>query len=677
MAVTVSIYDRGRSAPLSTSKSTLAWLGVSSGGNTAGTVQAVYEFDSPGIVASTVGYGPGPEGVSAGVRVSEIRQVFARVPASIVGTNSAVAQTGTGPALTLAGAPYDTFTPKLKITKGGANGTATFQLAMDGGTYLPTQDVPATTSAAVVGTASLTGLTYSTLDTLTVIVTPTNGVASTCTFTSTTASNLLTQLNAAIGPAKTTGSVSLSGFTYSGLDGLTLIFTPTGAPTALTVTFASTSSGNFLSQINTVLSTYATASIVSNHLVVTDAVTGVTSVLVVGAGTANTALGVTAGTSYGAQASLVQGRYLKIVDGATGTTSTLTVGAGTGNTILGLTAGSTTGAAATYIIPSSGLTLTFATGTYVLNEVYSWTSTEPRFTTTDIDVTITALQASQIPFRDIVVLTNPIDGADTRAFAAQLATTLSTLRGASPRIFTLVMVNSSIGLTSAIATNDADVKAAMTGQADDYVCVAHGDCFMTGSAIKGSFRRPAVYSLGLRAAAYPLSSDPGNRELPQLEETAMVGPDLTTYARSEDTAVIKMQTQGFTVFKSELGAAYFAQGLTRSTSATFRYLGVMRTAVEAARVLYRATKRYENANRFLAPDGTLRKADAAAIKGAVEDAIDSALTNDISGRTITVDTTTIVATTHALNIQADIQHLAYFFSVNTSLGVVDILTSAA
>lgn len=671
MPVTLSLTDRGQSAPLSTLKSTLAWLGVSSGGATAGTTAACYEFDSPGAVLSNVGYGPGPEGVAAAVRVSETRQVFCRVNASIAGTNSTVTKSGSGPNITLAGAPYDSFVGKIKITKGGANGTATAQIALDGGTYGPTIDVPADVAASVVGTASLASLTYSSLDTLTLIVEPANGVTSTCTFTGTTVSNFLTQINAAIGKPKARGATDLSGFTYSGLDTLTLIVT-TAAGTTLTTTFASTTSGNFISQITSAFGSAVTAAVVGDHLVLTLA-SGTS--MVVGAGTANTALGLTAGTYYGAQASLVQDRYLKIVDGTTGSTSELTIGAGSANTILGLTAGATTGAVATYAIPYSGLTLTFAAGTYVLDETYTWTSTEPRFTATDLATAITALQQSQLAFRDIVLLTNPIDGADTRAFVNQAATSLSTLRGAEPRVFAELLMNSSIGSASAVATNDADVKANMAGQTDDYVSVSHGDCYMLGTATAGTFRRPAVYSLGIRAAAYKLSSDPGNREYPQLEETSMVAPDLVTLARDENTATIKMKDQGFTTLKSVLGAPYFVQGRTRATSATFRYLGVMRTAVELARVVYTAVSRYENADRFASPDGTLRLADAAAIKGAVEQAIDDVLENDLSGRIVTVDTTTRVTATNTLNISVDAQHLVYFFNVRVNAGIVSILTS--
>lgn len=673
MSVTLNLYDRGQAAPLSTLTSTLAWFGVSS----AGVANTVYAFDAPGVIPTNVGYGPGPEGVAAGVRVSQTRQVFVKVDGSIPGTVSAVAQSGTGPLFAIAGTPYDSATPSLVITRGGALGTAQFQLAMDGGTYGPVTDTPTRLSASTVGTGDLSALTYSALDTLTLIVTPTNGTVETVTFSSTTSTNFLTQINAVVGPAKVTGSVSLSGFTYSTLDTLTLIFRPTNATVDLTVTFASTNSGNFLTQINTALGATATASVVSNHLVVTDAVTGVTSTLIVGAGTANSALGLTAGTFYGAQASIVQGRYLKIVDGAVGTSSTLTVGAGTANTLLGLTAGANTGANATYEIPLTGLTLTFPAGTYVKDEGYAWTMTEPRFTVSDIASAITALQVSNTYFRDMVVLCNPIDGVDTRAFAAQLSTSLTTLRGALPKVFAVAMMSSSIGLTGDVNANDVDVKTAMQGQVDPYVTVAHGDCYMQGTSLSGSFRRPAVFSLGIRAAAYPISSDPGNREQPQLEETSMVSADLTTAARNEDTAVTKMQSAGFTVLRNDVGSPYFVQGLTRGNpqaTPKFYYLPIMRTAVEAARILYVASRRYENANRFANPNGTIRESDGVAIEQSIQDDLITALGNDISAAIVTVDRAINIVRTNTLSIRADIQPLGYFYTVIVNAGVVDVIT---
>ena len=582
MPISVNLYDKGQAAPKSTLNSTLAWLGVSSGG----TANTVYSFSSSGIVGQTVGYGPGAEGVAAGCRISQQTQLFVPVNASIAGSNGTVTQSGTSPLITLSGAPYDSYDASLVITKGGTQGAAasgSFQVAMDGGTYGGQTDVPSPTSAAVVGSVSTgawTSTNYTALNTLTLIVTPTTGGAK-------------------------------------------------------TVTFAATTAANFLTQINTTLAATATAS-------------------------------------------LVGGGYLKIVDASSGSTSTITVGSGTANTLLGLTAGAVTGAAATYTIPNSGITVTFPAGTYNINETYTWHSTEPRFAATDLAAALLALQNSNIYFRDIVVLSTPVDGMDTRGLAVQLSTSVATMRASTPKIFAEGCMGAAIGLSSAIATNDADIKLAMAGSTlDPYVTLTHGDCFMSGTAISGSFRRPAIYSLGIRMAAYSLSSDPGDHELPVLDETSMVGPNLTTVARDENTATTKMQTQGFTVLTNEAQVPYFVQGVTRGTSPKFQYLAIMRTALECCRVLYTNGRRYQNAKRFLAANGTLRPADADAIKTFLDNAMIQALERDISGAVTTVDTSSNVAVTNTLNIGCDVQALGYFFQVNINVGIVNVLDAPA
>ena len=682
MAVTLNIYDKGQSAPISTLTSTLAWIGVSSAGNTPGTIQSVYQFSAPGLIPTYVNYGPGPEAVAAAVRVSQTTQVFVRIAGSIPGTLSTVAQTGTGPLPTLSGVPYDSTTPKLTITRAGPLGTAQFQLALDGSTYGVVTNVPNLVAAGAVGTTDTSAWSsgnYTALNTLTLIITPSSGSVETVTFTGTTALNFLTQINAVIGPATVTGTVDLTSFTWTSLGTKTLNFI-TGDGTVIPVTFATPANqAAALATINTALGVHGTASVVTigglNYLRIVDSLNTTASYLTVSAGTANASLGLAAGpvTYYGAQASIIAGKYLQILDGAPGQNSTLVVGAGTANTLIGLTAGSNSGANATYQIPYTGVTVTFPAGAYVLNESYTWTMTEPRFVASDITTAISALQASGFYFRDVVLLSKPIDGADTRALATQFGQSLSTLRGALPKIFAVGMMNSAIGLPNTIAANDSDVSTAMLGMVDDYICVAHGDCYMQGTATPGAFRRPLVYSLGIRASAYPLSSDPGNREQPQLEETSMVAPDLVTLARNEDSALVKMATS-FTTARNEQGAAYFVRGITRSASPKFVFLPIIRTACETARVLYAKSRRYENANRYLNPDGTIRESDAVAIESYITGQITLALDTDISGVRTTVDRTGIIAVTNTLNISCDIQHLAYFYTVNVSLGVVDIFT---
>jgi hypothetical protein len=580
MAVSISLTDRGQAAPTSTTKSTLAWLGVCSGGSLS-SPGPCYEFTSAGLVGQNIGYGPLTEGVAAGVRVSQVKQIACKVAGTIAGTKSVVAQTGTGPAITLSGTPYDTTSPKLKVTKGGDLGTSTFRLALDGGTYGPTVDVPYAGTAQVTGTIDISALSW-----------PQTG--------------LTLILDGDVGVA----------ITYTALIGETTL-----------------------------------AAFIAN---------------------ANAAF--VAGPS-SARIRLVQGRYIQAYSITAGSASSIAVSAtSTLDTVFGLSNVAATGAAATYAIPNTGLVATFPAGTYVVDEIYSWTTVEPSFSTTELVTALIALQQSGLQFRDIVILASPVDGTDTRAFAAQLGTSLASWRAGPPKKFAVAIVNSSVGLSSAIATNDTDVKVSMSGQSDDYVAVTHGDIFMAGTEMNGSFRRPLSFAIGVRAAAYPISSDPGNREQPQLEESSMVGPDGVTLARDEETATVKMAEQKFTVAKNEFGAAYAVRGITRSVSPKFAYLAILRMGVQLVRVFYDAGRRYENARRKLTPNGTIREADAKSIEKYIRDQILLNLGDDISGNPIvTVDRAEVTGTTNNLNISADVQHLGYFFTVNLIAGVVDII----
>lgn len=577
MGLTLTLTDKGQAAPTSTKKSTLAFLGVSS----AGTANTAFEFSADGLVANTFGYGPLTEGIASAVRIAQVKQVGCKINGSIPGTKTAVTQTGSGPAITISGTPFDTATPKLKITSAGALGTATFRLAMDGGTYGPTVSVPLETLAQVTGTIDVGTLSWP-------------------------------------------------------QTGLTLILVAdVGAAITYTAVIGETDVATFIANANAAF---------------------------------------IAGPSSG-RIKLVQGRYIQAYSITPGATSSVQVtSTSTLDTVFGLSNSVAAGAAATYVIPKTGVTATFPSGTYAVDEIYSWSTVEPKFSTTDLVAALTALQNSNLAFRDIVVLSSPVDGPDTRAFASQLVTSMASWRAGPPKIYSVAMMSSSVGLPNAIATNDTDVKVAMTGQANDYVCVAHGDVYMQGTEIQGSFRRPAVFALAVRAAAYPVSSDPGNREQPQLEECSMIAPDGVTLARNEETASVKMADQGFTTLLSEFGVAYFVSGITRSASAKFQFLGILRMGVQFARVLYTAGRRYQNATRRLAPTGKLREADCKSIEGYIGSQIELTLSDDISGYKVTVDRTVNVGTTNNLNIAADAQHLGYFFNVNLAAGVVDVLS---
>lgn len=111
-------------------------------------------------------------------------------------------------------------------------------------------------------------------------------------------------MNGEASPAVATGSVDMTSLTYGvagTIDGESLIFTFDGAASPLTVTFSAPANlAAALAQINAVIGSFATATVNgSNHLVITDIKIGTASSIVVGAGTANTNVGLTATSHVG------------------------------------------------------------------------------------------------------------------------------------------------------------------------------------------------------------------------------------------------------------------------------------------------------------------------------------------------------------------------------------------
>lgn len=107
-------------------------VGVSSAG-TAATFYSYAGSDTTQVV-SDLGKGPLVDAIITHLIESEGQPVIAYKQApSTAGSSTAVTQTGTGPVVTLTGAPYDQDEAIIKITVGGAIGTSQFIYSLDGG----------------------------------------------------------------------------------------------------------------------------------------------------------------------------------------------------------------------------------------------------------------------------------------------------------------------------------------------------------------------------------------------------------------------------------------------------------------------------------------------------------------------------------------------------------------
>ncbi len=299
---------------------------------------------------------------------------------------------------------------------------------------------------------------------------------------------------------------------------------------------------------------------------------------------------------------------LKVIDDVTGSTSSLAIDAtSTADTILGLS-GTTTGAEATYAIPGTGLTVTFPSGTYVLDTTYSFSTTAPKFSLTDLDTAIDALKNSGVAFGMCIIAQESLaDAAEVRALADSVSAKLSSLL--SQKKPTRVLIPSLLATTVTAAgweTVDQAVKAEFATFFDSRVVRVDGDAIVTGGAHKGKFRRSALINAAKRAAKARFSSDLGNGQDGPLEETHSV-------TRDEYSATTKMRDFRGTVIETrpESTGFYFARGVTMANPAsTYADLNICRVVDEACKILQPLLNAEVNNDRVLAVDGTIDETEA-------------------------------------------------------------------
>jgi hypothetical protein len=390
-------------------------------------------------------------------------------------------------------------------------------------------------------------------------------------------------------PGEVIGSIDLTGVTISSFDTETVV-AHAEATSPLTVTFAApVTMADLVSQYNT------QAAAAGSHL----------------------------------KAALIQGRYFAIMSAILGPTSSLIVSSGTALAGLGITAATYAGSASIVNIPASNLKLTFpGTSSYVANVVYSCPVTGPRTSLAAILAACDALKSnfSTSPFNRIQIDATPTDETELLSWVNGLEAKLAAWQSADPKVFVIAHVPSpmyagtGLGTSWSSTSGDQLVKNKLLGQVSDHVVVAHGDCFLTGQNVQGSFRRSSVQALGMMVGPNRLSADPGNATFGAVPQCSLKGPDFNaatgtgTLARDESTSTLKMggsQGPGYTVLRNQSDGAHFVHGVTRAgSSSLFVDIGVLAATYYGAAIVDQLLHSIENVDFPLNPDGTMQDADA-------------------------------------------------------------------
>lgn len=334
----------------------------------------------------------------------------------------------------------------------------------------------------------------------------------------------------------------------------------------------------------------------------------------------------------------------------------------------GVTYGPTLTSAATYLIPRTGITLNFATGTdYIIETLYTFASVAPAPSSAEVDAAISALRASKKKVALIVLAQADASAAETRSMANQLKTSMESARAARQYLRAM--------LSAGVDVADADIVTAFDGIDADRVVLGAGDVYLGGGSIKGSFRRPAIWAAAIKAARNRFSSDLGNGNDGSLDF-------IDDYTRDEFFASTKLREDAHaTVLETRPGSedgVFFSRGLTLAgdpTTNVYTDLNIARVMDEACRIVQPLLNQQVNNDLDTKPNGTLTDDAADGVENALDTALIAGLIETADGIKHAsfvkskVDRNNVIADSEDLRADIEVQKKAQNKTVTATIGI--------
>ena len=330
-------------------------------------------------------------------------------------------------------------------------------------------------------------------------------------------------------------------------------------------------------------------------------------------------------------------------------------------------------AGGSWSVPGTGIALTFAAGTYVVDETYSADTVNPIFTTTELAACATAISASDDQFSFIVLAGRIATAAAAQTLIAALDTHLATFE-------------SEFRFVSAICTggddNEATTKPAITNE-DRKILICYGTADRNSAKpITGLItpKMPITVDVGTRACQAKLSEDLGRFASGNLGQ--IPGASLThgVPISHDEYRTENMDASGFTTLRSYPGQPgyYITHGRIKcGVSSDFKYWQYARILDVALAIVYTQQLAVQNASVRTNADGTIDERDAAALETKVQSALDIALMEPVNAEgtkghvsavSYTVDRTNNVGSSNTVQTELKIRPLGYLKWITTQAG---------
>lgn len=327
-------------------------------------------------------------------------------------------------------------------------------------------------------------------------------------------------------------------------------------------------------------------------------------------------------------------------------------------------------AGGSYLIPNTGVTLTFPAGTYVVDETYSFDTTAPYYSTTDIANAVTAIQATNKEFAVIVPLGKPGDATTGATLFAALSTHMTSFENGYRYLG---------ALQDAGDDTEANAITAFASSASSRIAVTFGDLVMSSSKPFAGWGRPKMGILPAVAAhaAKLLISTKLSRVA-----SGPLGGGIKSITHDSDKSATPLTGDRFTTLRTHQGRpGFYVAAAPMMAAAGSDYLNgwnlrrVMDTACDIAA---KEQLLFLDASARTNPDATILEEDAARWETRVQSALDAALKEvpnaegtkgHVSDIVYAIDRENLFGQTNELITTVTGQPLGYAHDITSTLGL--------
>lgn len=315
-----------------------------------------------------------------------------------------------------------------------------------------------------------------------------------------------------------------------------------------------------------------------------------------------------------------------------------------------------------YAVTGTGLTFVFAEGTFVVDDTYSFTSTAPAMTLTNLNGAFDVLLADPREWAWVHIV-----GEATATVAAGVATRMAEAE-AEYRFAFAIMETRDRGSAE---TEDAWITAVMSTSewgnfADTRVAVVPGHVELTSALTGKVMNRPFAWNVSARLGQLPVSQDAAEVELGPLKGIVSMKHD--EYSKPG------LDAEGFTTGRTFVGRTgfYVAQAKIKAPEGSdYGYIANRRVMDKACKISRDALLKYLNKRvRVDRTTGFILEKDAAAIEAYVKGQLQTQLVSpgDASDAIVLLNREDNILSTRSTTAKIRVLSLAYLSWLEYDIG---------